>query len=97
MTHKISDELLARFSDFLAAKIGLGYPPKKWPDLARGMQAAARDLDCDSAEECMRQLMSAPLSRKRLGILASHLTVGETYFFREKRAWRSWKTTSCRN
>jgi chemotaxis protein methyltransferase CheR len=86
MTHKISDELLARFSDFLAAKIGLFYPPKKWPDLARGMKAAARDLDCDSAEQCMRQLMLAPLSRERLGILASHLTVGETYFFREKQS-----------
>ena len=86
MTDKISDELLARFSDFLAAKIGLGYPPKRWPDLARGMKAAARDLDCDSAEQCMRQLMLAPLSRERLGILASHLTVGETYFFREKKS-----------
>ena len=72
MTDKISDELLARFSDFLAAKIGLGYPPKKWPELARGMKAAARDLDCNSAEQCVRQLMSAPLSRERLGILASH-------------------------
>ncbi|MFI5329630.1 MAG: CheR family methyltransferase [Desulfobaccales bacterium] len=86
MTDKIPDELLARFSDFLAAKIGLGYPPKRWPDLARGMKAAARDLDCDSAAQCMRQLMLAPLSRERLGIIASHLTVGETYFFREKKS-----------
>ncbi len=86
MTDTIPDELLARFSDFLAAKIGLAYPPKRWPDLARGMKAAARDLDCDSAAQCMRQLMLAPLSRERLGILASHLTVGETYFFREKKS-----------
>ena len=78
--------MLARFSDFLAAKIGLSYPPKSWPDLARGLKAAARDLGCDSAEQCMRQLMLAPLSREQIEILASHLTVGETYFFREKKS-----------
>ena len=34
MTHQISAELLGQFSDFLAAKIGLSFPPKSgliWP------------------------------------------------------------------
>ena len=49
MTHKISDELLVRFSDFLAARIGLFFPPNRRQDLARGIKAAARDLGCDRA------------------------------------------------
>ena len=86
MTQKISAELLGQFSDFLAAKIGLSFPPKSWPDLTRGLKTAARDLGCDSAEQCVRQLMLAPLAREQIEILASHLTVGETYFFREKKS-----------
>ena len=86
MTHKISDELLVRFSDFLAARIGLFFPPIRQQDLARGMKAASRDLGCDNAEQCIRQLMLAPLAREQIEILASHLTVGETYFFREKKS-----------
>ncbi|MHB9072278.1 MAG: CheR family methyltransferase [Desulfobaccales bacterium] len=86
MPHKISDELLVRFSDFLAARIGLFFPPNRRQDLVRGIKAAARDLGCDSAEQCIRQLMLAPLVREQIEILASHLTVGETYFFREKKS-----------
>lgn len=86
MTHKVSPELLAQFSDFLAAKIGLSFPPKSWPELARGMKAAARDLGCGCADSCMREIMLTPMTRPQIEILASHLTVGETYFFREKRS-----------
>ncbi|MGB8991231.1 MAG: CheR family methyltransferase [Desulfobaccales bacterium] len=86
MPHQISDELLVRFSDFLAAGIGLRFPPNRRQDLARGMKAAARDLGCDRPEQCIRQLMLAPLAREQIEILASHLTVRETYFFREKKS-----------
>lgn len=86
MTDKVSPELLTQFSDFLAAKIGLSFPPNSWPALARGMKAAARDLGCGCAGSCMREIMLSPLTRQRIEILASHLTVGETYFFREKKS-----------
>ncbi len=86
MPHKISDELLVRFSDFLAARTGLFFPANRHQDLARGIKAAARDLGCDSGEQCIRQLMLAPLVKEQIEILASHLTVGETYFFREKKS-----------
>lgn len=69
----------------MAAKIGLCFPPNRRQDLARGIRAAARDLGCDHAEQCIRKLMLAPLAREQIEILASHLTVGETYFFREKK------------
>jgi chemotaxis protein methyltransferase CheR len=86
MTQKISEDLLAQFSDFLTAKIGLFFPPNRRQDLARGLKAAAPNLGCDSAELCIRQLMTSPLTRPQIEVLASHLTVGETYFFREKKS-----------
>jgi chemotaxis protein methyltransferase CheR len=66
MTQKIPEELLAQFSDFLTAKIGLLFPPNRFQDLARGLKAAARDLDCDTAETCIRKLMTSPLTRPEL-------------------------------
>jgi chemotaxis protein methyltransferase CheR len=86
MTRKIADDLLARVADLLTAKMGLSFPPKRWPDLARGLATAARDLGCDTAAQCARQLLASPLTREQIEILASHLTVGETYFFREKKS-----------
>ncbi len=86
MTQKLADEVLARVGDLLTAQTGLFFPPKRWPDLARGLAAAARDLGCDHAAHCAQQLLSSPLTREKIEILASHLTVGETYFFREKRS-----------
>ncbi len=47
----------------------------------------ARKLDCPDFESCARLLLSAPLNRKQIEILAGELTVGETYFFREKRSF----------
>jgi chemotaxis protein methyltransferase CheR len=86
MTPKISDELLAQFSAFLTAKLGLSFPPNRWPDLGRGIKSAARELGFASAELGIRRLLSSQLTRKQIEVLASHLTVGETYFFREPKS-----------
>jgi chemotaxis protein methyltransferase CheR len=86
MTQKVAEELLSRVADLLTEQTGLFFPPKRWPDLTRGLAAAARDLGCAYAEQCARQLLAAPLTRKQIEVLASFLTVGETYFFREKQS-----------
>lgn len=81
----LADEVLARFSDFIAAHMGLHFPRKQWRTLERGMVCAAREFGFDDPESCLRWIMSSPLSREQIEILARHLTVGETYFLREKR------------
>lgn len=75
--------LLQQFSAFLASRIGLHFPEPRWPDLQRGLERAAREFAQPGAEACMRWLLSAPLQQRQIEILASHLTVGETYFYRE--------------
>ena len=52
-----------------------------------GVAAAASAFDMPDAEACAHWLLSAPLTHNQIEILASHLTVGETYFFREKRSF----------
>ena len=87
MSHSVSNLLLAQFSEFVAAHIGLHFPPERWPDLQRGIRTATPELGHLDEVECVQWLMSAPLTRHQIEILAGNLTVGETYFFREKRVF----------
>lgn len=73
-----------RLSDFIAAQIGLHFPRERQTDLQRGLAGAAEEFGCANLAECAEWLLSAPLTRTQLQVLASHLTVGETYFFREQ-------------
>ncbi len=86
MRRALPDELLSALSEFVAARTGLHFPQARWRDLERGVAAAARDFGLPDAESCARWLLSTPLARNHIEILASHLTVGETYFFREQRS-----------
>ena len=84
--------LLSSLSDFLAAQMGLHFPRERWSDLERGIAAAASEFGIVDVESCIGWLVSAPLTRNQVEILASHLTVGETYFFREKRSFEVLET-----
>lgn len=77
---------LSRLSEFVATQTGLHFPPERWADLERGIAAAASDFNFSDLESCARWLLSATPTRQINEILASHLSVGETYFFREKRS-----------
>ena len=83
----LPDPLVARLSDFLAQQIGLHFPKERWSDLKRKIAAAAPAFGAPDAESCAQRLLSAPLTRNQIEILASHLTVGETYFLREKKSF----------
>jgi chemotaxis protein methyltransferase CheR len=89
MTQLLLDELLSRFSDFVANQIGLHFPRERRPDLERGVRAIARRLEEPDPESCVRRLLSRPLTKSQIEILASELTVGETYFFRDKRCFET--------
>jgi chemotaxis protein methyltransferase CheR len=82
----IADEL-ARVSIFIADAIGLHYPEQKWPDLQRGITTAAKEFGHASSSECVNWLLRGGANSNQLYILANHLTVGETYFFREPRSF----------
>ena len=73
----------SQLSEFLASTMGLHFPPERWPDLRRGITEAAMEFGFDNVVACADWLLSAPLTKTQIEVLASHLTIGETYFFRE--------------
>ena len=89
MSAAVSDPLLSRFSDFLVKQMGLHFPAGRAADLKRGIRAAAREFGFQEIGECIQWLMSEPLTRRQIEILASNLTVGETYFYRDKKAFQA--------
>ncbi len=92
MTHTISEQLLAQCSEYITCRFGLHFPKKRWRDLNRGLVRAARDLGFTEAESCIRRLVTAQLTKEQTEALVGQLTIGETYFFREKKCFEALQT-----
>lgn len=89
----IPDLLLAEFNQFLAAHTGLYFASKEQKkQLLKGMEKAAGEFGFKDPAKCIQWLMAAHLSKEQIEILASHLTVGETYFFREQKSFEILET-----
>jgi len=84
-TGTIPVETLDRVSKYIAAHFGLNFPPERYKELEKGLISAAREMDCHDVKECIQEILSAELSSEQIEVLASHLTIGETYFYREYR------------
>lgn len=87
MKPPIPDQLLQQLSDFIVRHFGLYFPEARRRDLAQKIANAARDFDFTDPQEFITWLMSAPLTRDHDDVLVNHLTVGETYFFREPKSF----------
>lgn len=89
MSAQLPTAVLQQFSEFVVGRTGLHFPPERWPALVRELEDAAADLGYSDVEACARMLMEAPLDRRYIDALAHHLTIGETYFFREPALWEA--------
>jgi chemotaxis protein methyltransferase CheR len=74
---------LSELGALIADSIGLHFPRERWDDLRRGMAGAANEFGFREVTECAAWLLSAPATQAQLRVLAAHLTIGETYFFRD--------------
>jgi chemotaxis protein methyltransferase CheR len=83
MITALDKAILGEVSGFIAERMGLHFPEERWPDLSRGLKAAGEDLGFEYPDACMCWLRSRELTTRQIETLASHLTVGETYFFRD--------------
>jgi chemotaxis protein methyltransferase CheR len=85
MTSKIQDAQLSRLNELVAGHLGLHFPRERWPDLERGFYAAAEECGFNQdVEGYFQTLLSSVWTQEQMEILAAYLTIGETYFFREK-------------
>ena len=78
---------LEALADVVGERMGLHYPPAKWPDLERALAMAAPQAGFKSLGDLVTAILTDTASEERLGSLASCLTVGETYFFRDPRSF----------
>jgi chemotaxis protein methyltransferase CheR len=75
--------VLADIAQFIVDRIGLVFAENRRALLARGMAAAAAEAGFEEAGTYAARLLAAPVTPSELALLASHLTIGESYFFRE--------------
>lgn len=79
MDQPLTDELYQRFRDLLNARSGLYYPDSKRGDLTYGLNVVLRASGLGSLAELERAVQTpGPVWE----LLLTHLTIGETYFFR---------------
>lgn len=70
--------------ELLARHLGLDFPPERLGELQRGFAAAAGEAGLPDAAALAQRLLAAPVPEPALlQQLAPHLTIGETYFFRD--------------
>lgn len=79
----LSQSLLQEASQAISELMGLNFQNERLTDLARNFAAASAKLGFNSIEIFVQSLIKRQLSRNQLELLASYLTVGETFFFRE--------------
>ncbi len=89
MKKKISDDILSKFSEMISTQMGLYFPNERHHDLVRSVSSASKEFGFKNVEACIEWLASSPLKKEQIVILASHLTVGETYFFREPKVFEA--------
>ncbi|HEY4443246.1 MAG TPA: CheR family methyltransferase [Steroidobacteraceae bacterium] len=83
----VPDALWRRVSEFIGQNTGLDFPGERRSDLQRGLAAAAAEFGLADAASCADWLLSGSPTRSQLHVVASHLTIGETYFFRERKTF----------
>lgn len=75
----VLEAALARIEQVL----GLRYQQHQWSDLLRLLKPAARELGFDDVTDCVPWIATGDISDAQVRILGKHLTIGESYFFRE--------------
>jgi chemotaxis protein methyltransferase CheR len=83
MNRKLTDEELSMVCDVIASRMGLHFPVEKWAMLRRNLVLTAGEFGFHDMTGFIQWLLSAPLNKEQIEILVAHLTISETYFWRE--------------
>jgi chemotaxis protein methyltransferase CheR len=81
---KLSEEIWLQARALIARRLGLDLPDHRRADLEHGFVRACRASSLSAPEMYLAWLASLSDESPAWGHLASHLTVGETYFFRDR-------------
>jgi chemotaxis protein methyltransferase CheR len=79
----IPEGAVSELSEYVKSRMGICFPADKLDDLEKKIGLAADSLGFEDAASCIKWILSSRTDKRQVEILASFLTVGETYFFRE--------------
>ena len=71
----------------ILASLGLNFSENHEKDLIRKAGFAAKEFGYPNTEQFVEWLLNSTLTEQQTGTLASYLTIGETYFLREKKSF----------
>jgi chemotaxis protein methyltransferase CheR len=83
MNRNLTDIELSMVCEVIASRMGLHFPIERWAMLRRNLVLAAREFGFHNMTVFIQWLLSTTLNKDQIEILASHLTISETYFWRE--------------
>jgi len=83
----VAEKSMDQLAELISNKMGLHFPKERWNDFERGLSAASKEFGFSNMHDCIDRLLSSELSKQQIEMLAGYLTVGETYFFREKKSF----------
>ena len=84
MKDKLPEHLFTELRKYLLANLGLNFTDNREKDLVRKIGLVAKEFNFTDTYKFILWLLNTNLTNKQIEILASYLTVGETYFLREK-------------
>jgi len=87
MNRNLTDSELSQVCEVIAARIGLHFPVERWAILGRNLALAAKEFGFQNMNGFIQWLLSSELNKDQIKILASHLTISETYFLREPKVF----------
>lgn len=82
----MSDKLLEEIRAHILLKLGLSFSNNQEKELYTKLNSAAKAFDFNDTDIFIRWLLTQPLKLEQAQKLATFLTIGETYFLREKKA-----------
>jgi chemotaxis protein methyltransferase CheR len=89
MKRTLSNNALLELSKFIALNFALHFPEERWDNLERNIISAAKEFGYQDTGKLIQYITSSPLTRESAEILASYLTINETYFWREPQTFKA--------
>jgi len=88
MSSKLSKILFSELRIYLLTHLGLSFSDKQELELLKKIGLAIKVFGFENIHEFVQWLVENDLTGQQLESLASYLTVGETYFLREKKSFK---------
>jgi chemotaxis protein methyltransferase CheR len=89
MKNTLTDNIISQLSGFIASNLALHFPKERWGELERNIISASKEFGYNDVEKFIQHIISSPLTREHVEVLATSLTISETYFWREPQTFEA--------